>query len=879
MAQPPEQPSKVESWAYPFPLKTTNTTYAPEDYLGGLAAAEDGFYPLGANGLWHGGIHFGSQTAGKFDQDGSVKCIADGEVVAFRLDSKIRELVYPDGSKAGYSSGFTLVRHRLVLPTAAPQPSNGNGTSPGTANAPPPGDVLTYFSLYMHTLPLDGYDASHPPHGAAKALPAYYGASHIYSVGSKANDPRLTASNQHDSAAIGLRVRASHSSHASVLGWLPRGTKIKVGQKHGEWGKIASFVEGAAQSYREGETPNAAARTGWIYVGEMDDETQPLAVDEVYVLPTPRKIAAGETVAYIGEYQRLVEARNHHTLPPKLGQRPLIHVEMFTGDDLDAFIARSRTRAQRIDPKSRTLLLISKGATLAQPARPDSSIADGVAIKVTADSPASGQWCKVQAVNASGHPVAGQPALWIARADLPHTGERDAWSGFPLSVNSTSGATAAWTRVVTTGSAQHCVESEGKTWYAVSIADDNNAQIDGWVCDHGHPLVELKSPWDWPGFEVMSLGTSVSDMFQRALFIADSGTPDELATFEDSFNSARLDETIKKLEDAIDSAEQRDGKITAHELQLSLGKPWLADRIDHLIVRYESEWGGEMSKWDALDSHMHAGLPVWQAEKTRIDALRFWNGVASVTGFPASSVVYHLHPMGLVGNFISGRRRHDFDLGKLSSHFETGGRGSIVVSGGQGDPGGVSYGAYQMTSKTRQRDGTFVIGGTVQKFVNSSEFPWKNDFAGLIPGTTAFSAKWRETVTAHPDEFKEVEHNYVRITHFDVQITHVMSETEIDLRYHAHAVNDVVWSTCVQLGPSTDIVVTAIRNVDETPAETKGYDRKLIDAIYDERGRKDGHGKLVHFIHSSDAQQVGVSQRYDAERPKAQEELTNETAY
>ncbi|CAG9213547.1 hypothetical protein BCAR13_280003 [Paraburkholderia caribensis] len=192
----------------------------------------------------------------------------------------------------------------------------------------------------------------------------------------------------------------------------------------------------------------------------------------------------------------------------------------------------------------------------------------------------------------------------------------------------------------------------------MSIADGNNAEVNGWVCDHGHPLVELKSPWDWPGFDVLNLQASVSDMFARALYIADSGTPDEIAQFEGSFANARSDETIRKLEDAIDAQGQRDGKITAHELQTALGKPWLADRIDHLIVRYESEWGGEMSKWDALDSHMHAGLPVWQAEKTRIDVLRFWSGISGVSGWPTSSKVYHFHPLGLVGNF----RRTDFQF-------------------------------------------------------------------------------------------------------------------------------------------------------------------------------------------------------------------------
>lgn len=641
MEQQQEQPSRVETWVYPFSLANPGAQPAPEDYLRALSASEDGFYPLGANGLWHGGIHFGQGTAGKFDQDHGVKCIADGEVVAYRINARIQELAYPGGIKAGYSSGFTLVRHRLVLPKSpAPPASTPNNTPAQNAN-PPAEDILTFFSLYMHTLPLDGY-------GASKTLPSYYGATDVYTVGAKAKDPRKNAAGHEDHSQLGIRVRASHTAGSAIVGWLPRGTKVEIGERHGSWGKIRKFVSGALQPYQEDHALPANAATAWIFLGELDKESKPAAVDKIQVLPKPYKIVAGETVVYIGEYQRFIEARTHHTLPPKAGERPLLHLEVFTGDDINAFISRSRARAQQLDPKSRSLLLISKGAKLAQPSSPDSSIPHGASVKDAPGSPSSGPWRKVLRINASGQPISNQ-ALWVAREEPQGSDARPAWSQFPLSVQLTGGAAAGWTRVVSTASAQRCVEAQGKTWYAVSIADENNAQVEGWVCDHGHPHVELKSPWDWPGFDVVSLQTSVSDMFERALFIADSGTPDEIAKFENSFNNARSDETIRKLEDAIDAQEQRDGKITARELQAALSKPWLGDRIDHLIVRYESEWGGEMSKWDALDLHMHAGLPVWKAEKTRIDALRFWQGTAGVT--PASANVYHLHPIGLVGNF------------------------------------------------------------------------------------------------------------------------------------------------------------------------------------------------------------------------------------
>lgn|GEM_PF-5501287 len=101
MAQQQEQPSQVETWAYPFSLKNPGAQPPPEDYLRALSASEDGFYPLGSNGLWHGGIHFGQETAGRFDQEHGVRCIANGEVVAYRINARIQELTYPGGIKAG----------------------------------------------------------------------------------------------------------------------------------------------------------------------------------------------------------------------------------------------------------------------------------------------------------------------------------------------------------------------------------------------------------------------------------------------------------------------------------------------------------------------------------------------------------------------------------------------------------------------------------------------------------------------------------------------------------------------------------------------------------------------------------------------------------
>jgi len=49
--------SKVEKWSYPFKIEGAEAT-DPQQYYKALAKANDGYYPLGSNGLWHGGVHF-----------------------------------------------------------------------------------------------------------------------------------------------------------------------------------------------------------------------------------------------------------------------------------------------------------------------------------------------------------------------------------------------------------------------------------------------------------------------------------------------------------------------------------------------------------------------------------------------------------------------------------------------------------------------------------------------------------------------------------------------------------------------------------------------------------------------------------------------------
>ncbi|WP_426206462.1 hypothetical protein [Pseudomonas sp. TWP3-1] len=84
-----EKQSKVKHWAYPFKLKRAGSQHVeaqdPKQFYEALAKAHGGFYPMGTNGSWHGGIHFDQGTGDALDQT-SVRCIADGQVIAYRVD-------------------------------------------------------------------------------------------------------------------------------------------------------------------------------------------------------------------------------------------------------------------------------------------------------------------------------------------------------------------------------------------------------------------------------------------------------------------------------------------------------------------------------------------------------------------------------------------------------------------------------------------------------------------------------------------------------------------------------------------------------------------------------------------------------------------------
>jgi len=765
-ATPPPPQWQPLNWSFPFAPKSGNAA-DPQTWLNALAGADGGFYPLGVNGMFHGGIHFDTGTGGDLKQGEGVKVIADGEVVAYRLDSVYPELTYPSPPPhyALYSTSFVLVRHKLVLPPApdksktsatpasttpgasSMQAAPASGASAAGASTPqeyqPPADeVLEFYSLYMHQLDWAGYKAAQGD-GNSQSAPsihplAFWQGDKHFSVGSKANDrqaqpPRLntpfrfdldsagagTPTPGHDSQLESIAAGPSTDSlgaltpqgdqklryalppadagniadapesaqgarildrlSGTVIGLLPRGSELDVaGNATSGWAQIAGIIKGTPVSAIAGGTPDARAATGWINLDELDTNIDPKPLDAVVVLDKPFKVNAGDVVGYLGEYTNSSQAQK---LPPK-PTRPLLHVEVFTGAQINDFITKSRDRANKLPDSGKTLLVIQQRAKFVNPTDSQSNAQlSGLALmlaKGTNGDPGKGYWAKVQPTqypaqgsahsHGSGHGHRNEPngtpvgnPLWVARTDAgkAYGAAIQTWTNFPLQPGNAAGAAVGYQQVLSRAQLDQvqdgdkAMDDQGTQWWSIAAGDSGGKTIFGWVCEKNHPNTQWQSPWSWPGFDTVDT-TSVPllDLYRRTLYEKKQlldGEEQEFSIVAAKVNAGLL---IAKLETAAKRQGSGKGNVVPADLKRALTVPWLAEALSHFIVRYESEWGGDMSKWETLLPIMgDVGKPIWKTEMERIKKLQWWNQVKTVKGFPTDPDVWHIHPIGLVGNF------------------------------------------------------------------------------------------------------------------------------------------------------------------------------------------------------------------------------------
>ena len=779
----------LKNWCHP--LKDRRD---PLQQLTHLANATAGYYPLGRNGLWHGGVHFDSGTAVGLKQS-SVHCLADGEVVAYRIDHKSPTTCYVHEitARKPFSRNFVLVRHRLQAPKI-----DGNPDTPPS---------LIFYSLYMHLQDWEKYIED-----STIARPAFWPERPTFRVKQTANDVLPGRPEQR-----GLKVL--NKWHGQVIDFLPRGAEVTISGT-GQFRKLESSLgpaellnpDGSIKGYLstqvlslpdrketrirsskktvnvraepliadnvifdlpvdsevtisgEGEFRRLERINQYVHFDSLEGAIEPLALDQVVVLDEPVAIKAGDLIGHLGLYQD-----GGASQPEKK-----LHLETFSGDDVETFIDDSRDWADRLPEKDRTWLKFAKGTPVVSP--------EG---NTTA--------AQLQMSSASS-PLSAADLLVPKKLldDLP----ADRKIQVPASPT-----------------------RKARTWYRLEnlLHDANNKLLDGWVCEE-IGITPWVSPWDWEGYDVIIDYSRPKHLLASFLSATDGISDAQRERYRPIAEKDDKGPMKSRLYEIIDH--DRDGKMTATELQAALQLPAHAQSISQMILYKESEWFHQPKVWDALDELLgHSGSTPhlnWLAEKQRIAEMAWWKDVAEKVGLPSWGSVYHFHPVGLVGVF-KNKRTKLWVLGTTSEHYESGGRGPGVISTGRGDYGGVSYGIYQMSSKM----------GVVQEFIEQSAY--SNRFSGVEAGTDEFNKIWRDIASNHPKEFRSAQHDYIKKTHYNIQINSILSRCGFPIHNKNAALNDLVWSTGVQFGPRTKLIEKAIKDLDISSASII----EIIGAVQD----------------------------------------------
>ncbi|ELQ5983853.1 hypothetical protein R2207_004207 [Cronobacter sakazakii] len=135
---------------YPIRKESGQEFNHTDEILAHLEGESTGFFLIGRNGMWHGGIHItdattpwcalsgkGEGEAAQYNGQQAVRCMADGEVVAYRLCKNYIPVSGISGPLS-VSGSFVLVRHYI-------QPGKTKKSG------------LHFYTLYMHLAPYSAY--------------------------------------------------------------------------------------------------------------------------------------------------------------------------------------------------------------------------------------------------------------------------------------------------------------------------------------------------------------------------------------------------------------------------------------------------------------------------------------------------------------------------------------------------------------------------------------------------------------------------------------------------------------------------------------------------------------------------------------------------
>ncbi|HHW3966999.1 hypothetical protein LNM72_16055 [Klebsiella pneumoniae] len=343
---------------WPIPSNNRGSEFNnQEEILSHVGGESTGQYMIGRSGMWHGGIHITEATtpwcalSGKsplealdfpapFKGEQAVRCMADGEVVAYRVCKDYLTIAWESGPLS-FSGSFVLVKHFI-------QP--GEKESSG----------LYFYTLYMHLAPYSAYSVNQAETKwtVQDTLSAY--------------DPEWVMTASTNNKSISESYRKGTIPKGSIVEWDKTDSSLHtVAFNKREYG-LVTFVSLSEQALKKGKkTSLKPGQQYWMLVDKnnlspgTDGVVQPswwqklmppakeaMKFDQV-VCPTPFVISAGDPVGHMGYYQA-----------PKDGgyeARYQVHIECTSMDDnLETFL----TNPEQVGEKNPLWLKYAPGLAL-----------------------------------------------------------------------------------------------------------------------------------------------------------------------------------------------------------------------------------------------------------------------------------------------------------------------------------------------------------------------------------------------------------------------------------------------------------------------------------------------------------------------------------
>lgn len=315
----PENGQQFPAICWPVPKNNRGGEFSNlEDMLAHLEGEATGHWLIGRNGMWHGGIHItdtstpwcalSGQSMNEavdfpvpFKGEQPVRCMADGEVVAYRINRDYLSMPWYWGD-LHYSGSFVLIRHRI-------QP--GETAESG----------LTFYTLYMHLAPWLAYteqDTTAFKVADGQHLNAYADASR-QSVAAELPPGTRVIWDKAVSADTMTGSNGRQYAHVTLAEPVTGRMSLKAGDR--VW---TVCDKGNLVPARDSVT-----RPAW-WLPFLPPSRETVQFDTV-VCPTPYPIKAGAPVGHLGYFQ--VPTDNGHE------KRYQVHIECLTTDDLPRFLS------------------------------------------------------------------------------------------------------------------------------------------------------------------------------------------------------------------------------------------------------------------------------------------------------------------------------------------------------------------------------------------------------------------------------------------------------------------------------------------------------------------------------------------------------------